>query len=100
MNDQDKSPREGLPIPDKPRSGLVTYDAKDPENKYPKITPLRPPAGAPNILLVLIDDAGFGSSSTFGGPCNTLRRNAWRPRDWNTPNFIPRRSAHRRDRLC
>ena len=72
MNDQDKSPREGLPIPDKPRSGLVTYDAKDPENKYPKITPLRPPAGAPNILLVLIDDAGFGSSSTFGGPCNTL----------------------------
>ena len=29
------------------------------------------PAGAPNSLLLLIDDAGFGSTSTFGGPCNT-----------------------------
>ena len=30
-----------------------------------------PPAGAPNVLLVLIDDAGFGNPSTFGGPINT-----------------------------
>jgi arylsulfatase len=29
------------------------------------------PEGAPNILLVMIDDAGFGATSTFGGPCNT-----------------------------
>ena len=71
MSSPDNIQRAVLPIPDKPRSGLITYDAKDPENKYPKITPLRPPAGAPNVLLVLIDDAGFGSSSAFGGPCNT-----------------------------
>src|SRR5271154_5063227 len=71
MSSQDNIQREVLPVPDKPRSGLITYDAKDPENKYPKITPLRPPAGAPNVLLVLIDDAGFGSSSAFGGPCYT-----------------------------
>jgi arylsulfatase len=32
---------------------------------------LRPPKGAPNVLIVLIDDAGFGSSSAFGGPCYT-----------------------------
>ena len=32
---------------------------------------LRPPAGAPNVLIVLIDDVGFGASSAFGGPCNT-----------------------------
>jgi arylsulfatase A-like enzyme len=32
---------------------------------------LRPPKGAPNVLVVLIDDAGFGSSSAFGGPCYT-----------------------------
>ncbi|MCM0619483.1 arylsulfatase [Nocardioides bruguierae] len=31
--------------------------------------PLRPPAGAPNVLVVLIDDMGFGASSAFGGPC-------------------------------
>ena len=32
---------------------------------------MRPPKGAPNVLLVLIDDAGFGASSAFGGPCRT-----------------------------
>ncbi len=71
MNDQDNIQRAVLPIPDPPRSGLILYDAKDPENKYPAITELRPPKGAPNVLIVLIDDAGFGSSSAFGGPCNT-----------------------------
>ncbi len=30
-----------------------------------------PPAGSPNVLLVLIDDAGFGNPSTFGGPIQT-----------------------------
>ena len=71
MSDQDKIQRTVLPIPDPPRSGLILYDAKDPENKYPAITQLRPPKGAPNVLVILIDDAGFGSSSAFGGPCNT-----------------------------
>jgi len=49
----------------------TTYDAKDPDTKYPPIRDLRPPEGAPNILIILIDDAGFGSSSAFGGPCQT-----------------------------
>jgi arylsulfatase A-like enzyme len=71
MSDRDNLQRSVLPIPDQPRSGLVLYDAKDPENKYPPITQLRPPADAPNVLIVLIDDAGFGSSSAFGGPCYT-----------------------------
>lgn len=30
---------------------------------------IRPPEGAPNVLVVLIDDMGFGASSAFGGPC-------------------------------
>ena len=63
--------REHLPIPDPKHVGLTTYDAKDPNTKYPPITPLRPPEGAPNVLIVLIDDVGFGASSAFGGPCNT-----------------------------
>jgi arylsulfatase len=71
MSDQDNIPRTVLPIPDPPRTGLMLYDAKDPENKYPAITQLRPPKAAPNVLLILIDDAGFGSSSAFGGPCHT-----------------------------
>lgn len=71
MPDQAKIQRTVLPIPDQPRSGLITYDAKDPETHFPPIAQLRPPKGAPNVLIVLIDDAGFGSSSAFGGPCNT-----------------------------
>jgi arylsulfatase len=63
--------RTNLPIPHRPHVGLTTYDAKDPDTSFPPIEPLRPPAGAPNVLIVLIDDTGFGSSSAFGGPCNT-----------------------------
>src|SRR5579871_6246320 len=64
-------PRQILPIPDRPRTGLITYDAKDPDARYPPIEQLRPPKGAPNVLIVLLDDVGFGASSAFGGPCNT-----------------------------
>ena len=67
----DRHARTMLPIPDRPGFGLTTYDAKDPATSYPPIEPLRPPAGAPNVLVVLLDDAGFGSSSAFGGPCQT-----------------------------
>ena len=71
MSEHRDIPRSSLPIPDRPRAGLVTYDAKDPDTSFPPIEPLRPPAGAPNVLVVLLDDVGFGASSAFGGPCNT-----------------------------
>ena len=38
---------------------------------YPPIEPLLPPEGAPNVLIILLDDVGFGAASTFGGPCRT-----------------------------
>jgi hypothetical protein len=63
--------RDVLPIPDQPHMGLTTYDAKDPDTEYPPIRQLRPPTNAPNVLIVLLDDVGFGASSTFGGPCQT-----------------------------
>jgi arylsulfatase A-like enzyme len=72
MATRDDLPRTTLPMPDRAaRTGLITYDAKDPDTKYPPIEQLRPPKGAPNVLVILIDDAGFGSSSAFGGPCAT-----------------------------
>jgi len=71
MTTQDKIKREVLPIPDKPYKGLTTYDAKDPDTSFPKYEPLRPPEGAPNVLVILLDDVGFGASSAFGGPVNT-----------------------------
>ena len=71
MSSQDTIQRSILPIPDKPYVGVTTYNAKDPDTKFPPITPLRPPKGAPNVLIVLLDDVGFAASSAFGGVINT-----------------------------
>src|SRR5438874_5648037 len=71
QEEADRSLRSILPIPDRRYPGLVVYDAKDPDARFPPITQLRPPAGAPNVLIVLLDDVGFGASSAFGGPCQT-----------------------------
>jgi arylsulfatase A-like enzyme len=71
MSDKEKIQREILPIPDIPNVGFTTYDAKDPDTKYPRIEPLRPHKDAPNVLIILLDDLGFGAPSVFGGPCNT-----------------------------
>jgi arylsulfatase A-like enzyme len=71
MSSEDKKQRSHLPMANTSRPALITYDAKDPDTKFPPIEQLRPPKGAPNVLITLIDDAGFGSSSAFGGPCQT-----------------------------
>jgi arylsulfatase A-like enzyme len=63
--------RAVLPIPDLAHVGSITYDAKDRDTSFPDISPLRPPTGAPNVLLLLLDDVGFGASATFGGPVAT-----------------------------
>jgi arylsulfatase A-like enzyme len=68
---EDQMTRDHLPIPDQPYSGPVFEDAKDPDATFPPIEPLRPPDGAPNVLIVLLDDVGFAASSAFGGPCQT-----------------------------
>ena len=70
-NQSDNLSRAILPIPDREHVGLTTYDAKDPDTKFPPIEPLRPPKGAPNVLIVLLDDVGFAASSAFGGVINT-----------------------------
>ena len=46
-----------------------TLDGSEPDWEF--VAPTLPPEGAPNILLVLTDDAGFGNPSTFGGPIRT-----------------------------
>src|ERR1700719_1751612 len=71
MSVEDKKHRSHLPIATPERTGFMAYDAKDPDSKFPPIEQLRPPKGAPNVLIILVDDAGFGSSSAFGGPCQT-----------------------------
>jgi arylsulfatase A-like enzyme len=63
--------RDVLPIADRPVAPSTALDAKDPGVAFPPIEPLRPPAGAPNVLIVLLDDVGFGAAGTFGGPVAT-----------------------------
>jgi arylsulfatase len=67
---KDTVQREILPIPDRAYAGPIVYDAKDPDAAFAPIQPVRPPAGAPNVLVVLLDDVGFGAASAFGGPVN------------------------------
>jgi arylsulfatase len=71
MSNPDSIQRSILPIPDGQYVGLTTFDAKDPDTRFPPIVSLRPPKGAPNVLVILIDDCGFGASTTFGGPIAT-----------------------------
>src|SRR5690349_17395916 len=70
-NQSDEHRRDILPIPDREYVGLTTYDAKDPDTRFPPIEQLRPPKDAPNVLIILLDDVGFAASSVFGGPINT-----------------------------
>ena len=58
-----------LPRPQQPFNGTINLRAKESIPDFPQ--PVQAPKGAPNILLILLDDVGFGATSTFGGPCNT-----------------------------
>nr|WP_052305285.1 arylsulfatase [Stackebrandtia nassauensis] len=44
-------------------TGAATVSPPEP------VVPVRPPSGAPNVVVVLVDDMGFGASSPYGGPC-------------------------------
>ncbi|MEV7694082.1 arylsulfatase [Microbacterium sp. NPDC089189] len=57
-----------LPLPDRAFQGTVVFDAKKNESEFPPIVAKRPPQSAPNVLVILLDDVGFGASSAFGGP--------------------------------
>ena len=71
MTEIDRARRSQLPIPDQAPTVGFKYDATDPGEGFPAIEPIRPPTGAPNVIIALIDDVGFGASSAFGGPCET-----------------------------
>src|ERR1700689_4760859 len=55
-----------LPLPEAPFAGKIAVSARDSAPDWPR--PPQAPQGAPSILLILLDDVGFGASSAFGGP--------------------------------
>lgn len=61
--------RHILPMEDPVNHPDSVMDVRDQERPPQAIPRVRPPDGAPNVLVVLIDDMGFGASSAFGGPC-------------------------------
>src|SRR5262245_39005440 len=68
----EKTPKGGspvLPVPDAPFEGLIGRKASESKSAFP--AGVAAPKGAPNILLIMTDDTGFGATSTFGGPIQT-----------------------------
>jgi len=63
--------RTSLPIRRETFAGVANRTLAGSEPDWNLIGHPTPPEGAPNVLLVLIDDAGFGNPSTFGGPIQT-----------------------------
>ncbi len=63
--------RTVLPIPDRAFGGVAGRTLDTSVADWSFIPGPRAPEGAPNVLLVLIDDAGFGSIDSFGGPVRT-----------------------------
>jgi arylsulfatase len=66
---QEKLDRTVLPIAEPKRPTYTELDAR--KAKAPPRFEVKAPKGAPNVVIVLIDDVGFGASSTFGGPIRT-----------------------------
>jgi arylsulfatase A-like enzyme len=61
------SPPDGknLPLASKPFEGKIDENYKTSTTDFPR--PITPPKGAPNVLLILIDDLGFAGTQTYGG---------------------------------
>jgi arylsulfatase len=68
MSDPDRM-RGILPIPDRVENVTTEQDAATQRAPFRQRDSVRPPKGAPNIVIAMIDDMGFGASSPFGGPC-------------------------------
>ena len=97
MNDVD---RTVLPIRRPAFGGVAnrTLDGSEPD--WNLIGHPTPPDGAPNVLLVLIDDAGFGNPSTFGGPIDTPNYTRIAERACVSTASTSRRCARRPARRC
>jgi arylsulfatase A-like enzyme len=55
----------------KPFGGTVNVDIRDSEPDWAPFVPPKAPAGAPNVLYIVLDDVGFSAMSCYGGPIET-----------------------------
>jgi phosphoserine phosphatase len=61
--------RATIPLPEPAFEGKIGKTYEDSEGAWPRLP--TPPAGAPNVVVILLDDVGFGQTGTFGGPIPT-----------------------------
>ena len=78
--------RTVLPIPDAPFQGSIGRTYQDSRANFPKSPDA--PAGAPNVLVLMLDDLGFGQMSTFGDLCPRRISIDWRKVDCVTRAFM------------
>ncbi len=86
-----------LPAPDPKFGGVIKEKASESKSWWaPRVVP---PKGAPNVLLIMTDDAGFGAPSTFGGVVPTpaldrIARNGLRYTNFHSTSLCsPTRAA-------
>ena len=63
------SSRLSLPLPTPEFKGVIKETFEGSKQDFPQ--PVKAPQGAPNVVLILLDDLGFGQAGTFGGPVPT-----------------------------
>jgi arylsulfatase A-like enzyme len=63
------SGRRVLPEPEPAKPVVTAIGIDEHDGVFEPTGPTRAPSGAPNVVVVVLDDLGFGSSSAYGGPC-------------------------------
>jgi arylsulfatase len=66
---KDEIDRTKLPLPESKFKGVIGETYQSSKEDWPAVP--KPPEGAPNVVVILLDDVGFGQVSTFGGPVPT-----------------------------
>ena len=85
-----------LPPPDPKFGGVIKEKASESKPWWaPRVVP---PKGAPNVLLIMTDDSGFGAPGTFGGVVPTPAMDRIAKAGCATRISTPRRCARRRAR--
>ena len=80
--------------------GVVNVDIRDSVPDWEPFLQPKAPEGAPNVLMIVWDDVGYGAMDVFGGPIETPTMRRLAMRGSATPTSTRQHSVRRRDRAC